>query len=88
MLNPGAIVTWVFIVGSYLGDVTAAEGYDAGAGVFVGSMAWFTSMALLTHRGRHVLGEKMVWIPRIVGWLLMVYGAYSLWRCAKYFLID
>ena len=87
IMNPGALVTWVFIVGSYLVDITVAEGYAAAFGVFVGSISWFTTVGYLTHRGRHVLGDKMAWIPRVVGWLLMGYGVYSLWRFVKYFLV-
>lgn len=86
VMNPGAMVTWVFIVGSYLGNLTVAQGYAAGFGVFCGSISWFTMVAMLTHRGRHILGEKMAWIPRIVGWLLIGYGGYSLWRCLAYFI--
>jgi arginine exporter protein ArgO len=80
ILNPAALLTWVVIVGSYLGDATRTEGLGAAVGVFFGSFAWFTLVAFLTHRGKFVMGDKAVWIPRAVGILLIGYGIYSLAR--------
>jgi threonine/homoserine/homoserine lactone efflux protein len=84
VLNPAAIVTWVLIVGSFLGDVDRGAGIGAVLGIFVGSFGWFMLVAFLTHRGKHLMGDKAVWIPRVVGVALVLYGIYSLGRALKY----
>jgi threonine/homoserine/homoserine lactone efflux protein len=86
-LNPAALVTWVVILGSFLPPgATQAEGLVTAVGVTIGSFAWFALVAWLTHRGKHRLGEKAVWIPRVIGIALSFYGAYMLYKGARYFL--
>ena len=84
VLNPAALVTWVLIVGSFLGDADRLSGLGAVLGIFVGSFGWFLLVAFLTHRGKHLMGDKAVWIPRVVGIALIGYGIYSLGRALKY----
>jgi len=86
LLNPATLVTWIVIVGSskYLASAGTAGGLAASVGIFLGSFAWFALVAYLTHHGRRVMGDKAVWIPRAVGMLLVLYGAYSLVRGASY----
>ena len=79
-MNPAAIVTWVVIVGSYMGGVSELEGLSATLGVGAGSLAWFTGVAYLADHGKRVLGEKAIWITRVVGVLLIGYGLFSLGR--------
>ncbi len=86
LMNPAAIVTWVIIVGSYLSDTTTMEGVMASVGIGVGSLAWFTLVAWLAHHGKRVLGDKMIWVTRVVGVLLIGYGIYSLGRAGWYVL--
>jgi threonine/homoserine/homoserine lactone efflux protein len=84
-LNPAALVTWVVIIGSILpDDASNAAGLVLSAGVVIGSLLWFSFVAVLTHRGKHLLGEKAVWIPRIVGMLLMGYGLYLVYKAVRY----
>lgn len=85
LLNPAAIVTWVVIVGSFMSGVTQMQGLMAVAGIAAGSLIWFTLVAYLADHGKKVLGERAVWITRIVGFLLIGYGLYSLGR-AGYFI--
>ena len=75
ILNPAAIVTWVVIMGSIIPDDDLGEGIACAIGVMVGSFGWFALVAYLTHKGKHVLGDKAAWIPRVVGIALMVYAA-------------
>jgi arginine exporter protein ArgO len=84
ILNPAAIVTWVFIMGSIIPDATVTEGIACAIGVMVGSFGWFALVAYLTQKGRQVLGEKAAWIPRFVGIALMVYAAYLLGKAVRY----
>lgn len=86
LMNPAAIVTWVIIVGSYLSDTTTMEGIMASLGIGVGSLAWFSLVAYLADRGKRVLGDKMIWVTRVVGVLLIGYGIYSLGRAGWYVL--
>jgi len=80
VLNPAAIVTWVVIVGPFMSGVTAMEGLMAVLGISAGSFCWFTFVAYLADHGKKVLGDRAVWITRIVGYLLIGYGCYSLGR--------
>lgn len=89
LLNPAAIVTWVVIMGSMISEVTseaptALEGILCAIGVFCGSFGWFALVAYLTQKGKHVLGEKAAWIPRVVGVALMVYAVYLIAKAVKF----
>jgi threonine/homoserine/homoserine lactone efflux protein len=87
LLNPAAMITWVVILGSILpDDASTGAGLSLSAGVLIGSLAWFTTVAVLTYRGKHLLGDKAVWIPRIIGVCLMGYGMYLVGRAMKYWL--
>jgi hypothetical protein len=72
------------IVGSHFADVGTIDGLAASTGIFVGSFAWFALVAYLTNHGKRVMGDKAVWIPRVVGFLLIGYGGYSLVRGVSY----
>jgi threonine/homoserine/homoserine lactone efflux protein len=86
VLNPAAMVTWVVIIGQLLPTIDNNwEGLACAIGVFVGSFGWFSLVAYLTHKGKHVLGEKAAWIPRLVGVALMGYALYLLVKAAKLF---
>ncbi|HTR53541.1 MAG TPA: LysE family transporter [Kofleriaceae bacterium] len=76
VLNPAAIVTWVVLLGPLIPKATHLDGVACAIGVFVGSAGWFSLVAYLTHKGKHVLGEKAAWIPRVIGVGLMIYAAY------------
>ena len=84
VLNPAAIVTWVVIMGSMIPEATRLEGVACAIGVLCGSFGWFALVAYLTHKGKHVLGDKAAWIPRVVGLALMVYAVYLLAKAVKY----
>lgn len=79
-LNPGALVTWVVIVGSILGDTSQMQGSAAAAGVGAGSLIWFTFVAWLADHGKRILGSKAIWITRVVGLILAGYGLFSVAR--------
>jgi threonine/homoserine/homoserine lactone efflux protein len=88
VLNPAAIVTWVVIMGSIVSEVTSEaptilEGLFCAIGVFCGSFGWFALVAYLTHKGKHVLGEKAAWIPRVIGIALMVYAVFLIARAVQ-----
>lgn len=83
VLNPAAIVTWVVIVGSIIPETTTYEGIACAAGVMCGSFGWFALVAYLTQKGKHVLGEKAAWIPRVVGVALMLYAVYLIGKAVK-----
>ena len=85
LLNPAAIVTWVVVVGSHLSEATATEGIAAAFGVFLGSLAWFAFVAYVADKGKRLMGDKAVWIARVVGIALIGYGVFSLYRAATGF---
>lgn len=85
VLNPAAIVTWVVIMGSIIPDPPSMlHGIFCAVGVMAGSFAWFSLVAYLTQKGKHVLGDKAAWIPRVVGMALMVYSLYLIGKAVKY----
>ena len=86
VLNPAALVTWVVIVGRIIPKATHIEGLFTAIGVMLGSFAWFSFVAYLTRKGKHMLGEKAAWIPRVVGIALIGYGGYLLYHSARFFL--
>jgi threonine/homoserine/homoserine lactone efflux protein len=85
VLNPAAIVTWVLLMGSLIpAGTTHLEGVFCAIGVFIGSFGWFCLVAYLTHKGKHVLGDKAAWIPRVIGIGLMVYAVWLLAKAVKF----
>ena len=84
IVNPGAMVTWVLIVGPFFADVSFMGGLMAAAGVAVGSFMWFSFVAYLADHGKRILGDKAIWITRIVGLLLVGYGFYALSKLIIY----
>jgi threonine/homoserine/homoserine lactone efflux protein len=84
VLNPAAMVTWVVIIGQLLPSIDDNwEGLACAIGVFAGSFGWFSLVAYLTHKGKHVLGDKAAWIPRVVGIALMGYALWLLFKAVK-----
>lgn len=89
LLNPAAIITWIFLMGSaIMPAMTRVEGVACAVGVIVGSFGWFSLVAYLTHKGKSVLGEKAAWIPRVVGILLMIYAVYLLAKAVRFFVFT
>lgn len=85
VLNPAAMVTWVVLIGQFLPTIeNNYEGIACAIGVFLGSFGWFSLVAYLTHKGKHVLGDKAAWIPRLVGVALMVYAIYLIAKAVKF----
>jgi threonine/homoserine/homoserine lactone efflux protein len=84
LMNPAAVVTWVVIMTTFVPTATPLEGVFCAIGVFCGSWGWFTLVAYLTHRGKHVLGDNAAWIPRVVGVALMVYAVYLLAKAVRF----
>jgi len=84
VLNPAAIVTWVVIMGSMIPETTTTNGFFCALGVMAGSFGWFSLVAYLTQKGKHVLGDKAQWIPRVIGIALMVYAAYLIAKAVKF----
>jgi threonine/homoserine/homoserine lactone efflux protein len=81
LLNPAAVMTWVVItewLARKLPEVTPIHGIVCSLGVMAGSFGWFALVAYLTHKGKHVLGDKAAWIPRVIGIALMGYAVYLL----------
>ena len=88
VLNPAAIVTWVVIMGSIIPDPpSTTHGITCALGVMGGSFGWFALVAYLTQKGKHVLGDKAAWIPRVVGMALMVYAVYLIGKAVKYLVV-
>jgi threonine/homoserine/homoserine lactone efflux protein len=84
VLNPAAVVTWVVIMGSIIPKANTVEGLSCAVGVSLGSFGWFTLVAFVTRKGKHVLGDKAAWIPRVVGIALMFYAVYLLSKAIRF----
>jgi arginine exporter protein ArgO len=84
-LNPAALLTWMVVLGPQIPGATSGESIVTCAGVLAGSAAWFSGVAVLTHKGKHLLGEKLSWINRVIGIGMVGYGGFLLVRAAREF---
>lgn len=82
LCNPGALVTWVVVVGSALRNATPAQAWCAIIGIGSGSFLWFTLMATLTYRGSAAHGALVARVTAVVSSLLVAGGVLSLVRAA------
>jgi threonine/homoserine/homoserine lactone efflux protein len=78
--NPGALVTWSAIVGTQLAGATPAAQLCAVIGIASGSLGWFTAMAYVSTRGKHVLVGRLQPFVQLVGGMLLIYGTVSIAR--------
>jgi threonine/homoserine/homoserine lactone efflux protein len=81
LANPGALVTWVVVVGAQLADGGVGEQWCAVAGIGTGSFLWFTGVAHLSVRGKHLLASPRV--SNVIGCLLVMYGLVSIARVVR-----
>lgn len=87
-LNPATLVTWVLIVGAWMAGATRVEGTAAALGVGAGSFVWFAFVAYLADHGKRLLGEKAIWITRVVGICLVCFGLFSAGRSIYIFATE
>lgn len=80
--NPGALVTWVIVVGSALRHATPVQAWCAVIGIGTGSFVWFTLMAVLTRRGSATHGALVARVTAVVSSLLVAGGVLALVRAA------
>lgn len=81
--NPGSLITWVVIVGSVLAGASPVESAATAIGIGLGSFAWFSLMAIITHRGLGSRGELIARVTTVVSTVLLVGGVLSLLRAAQ-----
>jgi arginine exporter protein ArgO len=74
----------VVIIGSMIPPADPVEGIMCAVGVMVGSFSWFALVAYLTQKGKHVLGDKAAWIPRVIGVALMFYAVYLIAKAVTF----
>ncbi len=82
LANPGAMLTWLVVLGSLLTGASTVEGLATAAGIGCGSCAWFVLMALVSHRGRN-RGPLVARITALVSSVLVTAGVLSLARAAQ-----
>jgi arginine exporter protein ArgO len=88
LLNPSAVVTWVVIVGSYATGIDRIQSTAWVVGIIVGSFVWFVVVAYLAHHGKRLLSGKAIWMTRVAGIFVIVYGTFSVGRAIKYFVFQ
>lgn len=81
--NPGALITWVLIVGSVLSGARAVDAWATIAGIGTGSFTWFAIMATLTRRGLAGRGALIARVTTVVSSVLVIGGVISLLRAAQ-----
>jgi threonine/homoserine/homoserine lactone efflux protein len=82
LANPGAMLTWVVVLGSLLTGASTVEGLATAAGIGCGSCAWFALMALVAHRGRN-RGPLLARVTALVSGVLVMAGVLALARAAQ-----
>lgn len=81
--NPGSLITWVVIVGSVLTGASPVDSAATAIGIGLGSFAWYSMMATLTHRGLGSRGALIARVTTVVSTVLLVGGVVSLLRAAQ-----
>ena len=77
--NPIAVVWWVGIFGSLLGDtaggVARIDALFSGSAILAGILSWHSTMALLTHWGKRLLNQTTAkYISVVAGIALILFG--------------
>jgi amino acid exporter len=80
--NPAVLVTWVVLLGSALHGASVGSQVAAIAGITAGTAAWFSSVAVITHRGARSSGRAIARITRVVCGLMIAYGGVLLARAS------
>ncbi len=82
-LNPAALIVWVVVIGPNMEAESFLHALCASAGVFIGSAAWFTAVAFIADHGKRLMGDKAVWVTRLVGVGLIGFGCFQLYRAVR-----
>ena len=82
-LNPAALIVWCVVIGPTLDAPTFLDALAAALGVFLGSAAWFAGVAYIADHGKRLMGERAVWITRLVGIGLIGFGCFQLYRAVR-----
>jgi threonine/homoserine/homoserine lactone efflux protein len=76
LANPAALMTWVVLAGTILGDLTSFEAFVAGLGIFVGCSMWFAGIAWLARVGQLRFGKKVLVLSKTISAFIVVYGVF------------
>lgn len=78
LFNPALLTTWVMLAGTVFAGLSFSQALMASTGVFLGTAGWFLALVLAARRGRLHLGARAIWVTRIAGIGLILYGVF-LW---------
>ncbi len=92
MLNPMTVVSWAAIGGAFFAmfavDASIANGIALAISVFVGSILWSGSVALVIHFARRLVNERMLRVVSVVASLaLIAFGVGFLVEAAQTILV-
>jgi putative LysE/RhtB family amino acid efflux pump len=87
-LNPGLMTTWILLGGTVLAGFSTSHAIVVSLGVFLGTFAWFLVVGQAAHRGRALLGHRVVWVTRIAGIILVAFGVLLLANPSLTWLFD
>ncbi|HUH04826.1 MAG TPA: LysE family transporter [Kofleriaceae bacterium] len=79
--NPAALAAWMMVAGA-IAPSAPLLGVAVAIGVGTGAFTWFAVLAELAHRGRDLLTRRGQLVSRVIGAVLIVLGALSLFRGA------
>lgn len=86
LMNPSAIVAWTMIVAPYFVDADFSGKMGGVGGIVVGSFIWFCFVAYLAAKGKKMLGDRSIWVLRIVAILLIGAGIFYMGRGLTFWL--
>ena len=84
-LNPAALIVWCVVIGPNMNAPSFLAALCAAVGVFIGSSAWFATVAYIADRGKRLMGDRAVWVTRLVGVGLIGFGCFQLYRAIRIF---
>ena len=78
--NPQALIDGTMMLGAFRATLPAAQSAPFIGGVGLASCLWFTGVTLVISLFRRKFTPKvMVWINRVCGAVILVYGGRLLW---------
>ena len=88
-LNPQAIVDGTMMLGAFFVTLPASQSGPFISGVVTASCLWFTGLTLLVSLlGSRLHGKVMVWINRICGGIIILYGLKLLANFVSLYLLG
>ena len=89
LLNPMTIISWLAIGGAFFSSIALVErgAFDGAvfvAGIFAGSAAWFSSIAIVLHFARRWVNDRALRVVSLIASLVLIaFGLGFIWQAIQ-----